>query len=68
MENLRKASFEEQLWRPQPPLEREFSKAAAKALNSKVGSIGTEYGRELDSHVYYVPFLRSANRQAVTIY
>jgi hypothetical protein len=61
-------AFEEQVWRPRLPLERELPTAAAKALNGKVGSIGTEYGREIDSHVYYVPFLRSANRRAVTIY
>jgi hypothetical protein len=30
--------------------------------------IGTGYGRDIDSSIYYVPFIRSANKRTVTIY
>jgi hypothetical protein len=36
--------------------------------SASVGSIGTEYGREIDSRVYYVPFVRSANMRTVSLY
>lgn len=41
---------------------------AKAAMRAQVGSIGTEYGREIDSRVQYVPFVRSANKQVITIY
>jgi hypothetical protein len=41
---------------------------APEAARRAVGSIGTEYGRELDSRIYYVPFVRSTNRRAITLY
>jgi hypothetical protein len=44
------------------------SAAAAKGFRTEVGSIGTEYGREIDSGAYYVPFLRSSNKQTITLY
>jgi hypothetical protein len=61
-------AFEELVSRPLPGLERDSIKAAAKRVPGLVGSIGTEYGREIDSRVYYVPFVRSGNRRAVTLY
>ena len=61
-------AFEEQVWRPRYPLERVPSKAAARPTYGAVGSIGTEYGREVDSRIYYVPFVRSRNRRAITFY
>jgi hypothetical protein len=60
--------IEEQVWRPRPGLERKEMAAPAKQMKGKVGSIGTEYGREIDSQAYYVPFVRSANRRAITVY
>jgi len=42
--------------------------AAPERAASRAGSIGTEYGRTVDSQVYEVPFLRSANRQTVILY
>lgn len=60
-------AIEELSWQPGPTLDKEKAPSALRATG-QVGSIGTEYGREIDSHVYYVPFVRSANRQAITIY
>lgn len=62
-------AIEEQVWRPRPGLEqRDTAGAAAKRATAEVGSIGTEYGREVDSRVYFVPFARSANRRTITFY
>jgi hypothetical protein len=61
-------AFEERVIHPLPQLERRDSAAAAKGFRTEVGSVGTEYGREIDSRAYYVPFLRSGNKQAVTLY
>jgi hypothetical protein len=61
-------AFEEQVSRPLPSLDREGGKAATKRVQGLAGSIGTEYGREIDSRVYYMPFVRSGNRRAVTFY
>jgi hypothetical protein len=62
-------AVEEQVWRPRPALERKDTAgpAAGRALG-EVGRAGTEYGREIDSRAYYVPFVRSANKRSVTIY
>lgn len=60
-------AFEERILHPLPHLERTDT-AAAKGFRTEVGSIGTEYGREIDSRAYYVPFLRSGNKQALTLY
>lgn len=57
-------AIEERVWAPRPLLEKQDSAKAARA----VGSIGTEYGRDIDSRVYYVPFVRSNNKRLVTIY
>jgi len=54
-----------------PRLGLEKGEAAAPSVNrvrGEVGSIGTEYGRETDSRVYYVSFVRSANKRTVILY
>lgn len=63
-------AIEEQAWRPRyrRELQERTAPPAAKALAGRVGSIGTQYGREIDSGAYYVPFVRSANRRTLTIY
>jgi hypothetical protein len=61
-------AIEEQVYRPLP---REIDRAApsaAKRLGEGAGSIGTGYGRDVDSEAYYVPFVRSNNRRVVTFY
>jgi len=55
--------------RPRVELEPKDSAApAAKRAYGEVGSTGTGYGRDVDSQVYYVPFVRSANRRSITFY
>lgn len=61
-------AIEERIIHPLPQLEKRDSAPAAKGFRAEVGSIGTEYGRELDSRAYYVPFLRSGNKQTITLY
>jgi hypothetical protein len=61
-------AFEEQVIHPLPQLERRDAAAAAKGFRTEVGNIGTEYGREIDSRAYYVPFLRSSHKQTITLY
>jgi hypothetical protein len=61
-------AFEERIVHPLPHLERRDSASAAKGFRTEVGSIGTEYGREIDSRAYYVPFLRSGHRQTITLF
>jgi hypothetical protein len=61
-------AIEERVIHPLPQLERMDKAAAAKGFRTEVGSIGTEYGREIDSRAYYVPFLRSSHKQAITLY
>jgi hypothetical protein len=64
-------AIEEQGWRHPSTLEmKEGTKPAAGLSNARarVGAIGTEYGREVDSRAYYVPFVRSANKRTVTLY
>jgi hypothetical protein len=61
-------AFEEQASRPLPGLDRETIKATAGRAQGLVGSIGTEYGREIDARVYYVPFVRSGNKRTITLY
>jgi len=60
-------AFEELVRVPHPMLQEKDTAAPRKAL-SGLGSIGTEYGRTIDSQVYLVPFVRSANKQTVTLY
>jgi hypothetical protein len=61
-------AIEEQVWRPRKGIEKKLDVPAAARLRGDVGSIGTEYGRELDSRAYYVPFVRSSNRRTITFY
>jgi hypothetical protein len=62
-------AIEELVPPPGSELERKGSTIpSGKALRGKVGSIGTEYGREIDSRVIYVPFVRSSNQQTITLY
>ena len=62
-------AIEELAWRPRPLLAKKDRVAPerARALGT-VGGIGTDYGRDLDSRVYYVPFVRSTNKRTVTLY
>jgi hypothetical protein len=61
-------AIEELVWRPRPLLEKEtFAAPSARRAGGEVGSIGTEYGREVDSRVYYVPFVRSTNKRTITL-
>jgi hypothetical protein len=61
-------AFEEMA--PLPPLAFEAKDRAAlggsRPEAAGVGSVGTGYGREVDSRVYSVPFVRSSNRRAIT--
>jgi hypothetical protein len=61
-------AIEERVWQPSTELERKVAAPGALWARGQVGSIGTEYGREVDSRVYYVPFVRSSNRQTITYY
>jgi hypothetical protein len=61
-------AFEELAPRPRPLHEkREASPEAARGGKSAMGDTGTGWGRDIDSPVYKVPFVRSTNRRAVTI-
>ncbi|MCI0457001.1 MAG: hypothetical protein L0Z62_08485 [Gemmataceae bacterium] len=59
-------AIEEQVRWPRPGVERDAS-SSAKLAQGKAGSVGTEYGREIDDRVYYVPFVRSSVQWSVTI-
>jgi hypothetical protein len=59
-------AIEEFVQTPRPLAEKQDT--AKSALRAQVGNIGTEYGREIDSRVYFVPFVRSANKRAITVY
>jgi uncharacterized protein (TIGR03067 family) len=61
-------AIEEYVFEPHPALEKREKAGAGKRSLGYAGSIGTEYGRALDSHVYYVPFVRSSNKRNITIY
>jgi len=64
-------AFEEQMGRPILLRDREGLGGDSRRLPGKagrVGSLGTEYGRDIDSRISYVDFVRSGNRRAVTIY
>jgi len=62
-------AVEEQLWQRGPALQKaEGGGPAAARARRDVGKAGTEYGRDLDSRAYYVPFLRSNNKRTVTIF
>jgi hypothetical protein len=62
-------AIEEQSPWPRPLAE--FSRgmmAPAKALDSAAGGAGTGWGRDVDSSVVTVPFVRGSNKRTVTIY
>lgn len=59
-------AFEELALRPRPW--REKGILSSKAKNAKSGGVGTDYGRDVDSRVYYVPFVRSTNKRTITYY
>lgn len=62
-------AVEEMRSSPRPLLEeRPFAVPLAKGATGEVSGTGTGYGRDIDSHVYYVPFARSDNRRTVTLY
>lgn len=61
-------AIEEFVWTSRPGLEKVGPVGAAKRAHAQVGNIGTEYGPEIDSRVYYVPFVRSANKRTITFY
>jgi hypothetical protein len=62
-------AIEEQGPGPRPLLElRRDAAPAGQGASGEVGGTGTGYGRDLDSSAYRVPFLRSGNRQTVTLY
>jgi len=63
---IRLVAFEEQARRPGPRIERKFPERGREARRlSATGSIGTAYGRDVDSRAYYMPFARSARRYSV---
>jgi hypothetical protein len=62
-------AIEEMTWSPRLPLEDKESFApAARGALAELGGTGTGYGRDLDSRVYYVPFLRSSHKRTITMY
>ena len=62
-------AFEEMVRLPRPYLEKSDSAApSAQLAHSEVGGTGTEYGRDVDSRICYVSFVRSSNRRTMTLY
>ena len=67
-------AIEEMTARPRPqPMEKRAAGPETAARDSlkepgTVGGTGTGYGREIDSRIYYVPFVRSANKRTITMY
>jgi hypothetical protein len=52
-----------------PMLEKRDSAAPHSGLRAAdVGGTGTGYGRDIDSRIYYVPFVRSNNQRTITMY
>ena len=45
-----------------------FGRVEARSAAADLRGTGTGWGRDIDSRVYQVPFVRSANRRTVTIY
>jgi hypothetical protein len=62
-------AFEEAGGRPRPaPVEKGTAAPDARRTLGEAGGTGTGYGRDIDSPIYYVPFVRSANKRTVTVY
>jgi hypothetical protein len=53
---------------PRPLIEKKIAGEPATRMPRTVGGIGTGSGRDLDSPVDYVPFVRGNNKRAITIY
>lgn len=53
---------------PRPFVERNGKSAAPALQRATVGDTGTGYGRDVDSRIYYVPFVRSNNKRTITMY
>jgi hypothetical protein len=61
-------AFEEFDPRPWPFLELRDSGSKSKSARAEAGGTGTGWGRDIDSRVYKVPFVRSTNRREITIH
>lgn len=64
-------AYEEHSPRPYLPLDRSIrAPQRGETVRSfgEVGSIGTEYGRDVHSRTWYVPFVRSSVRRELTIH
>jgi hypothetical protein len=61
-------AFEELTRGPRPLREQPRAAKSFQRASGAVGDTGTGYGRDVDSLVYEVPFLRSANTQTITVY
>jgi hypothetical protein len=61
-------AIEELAVRPQPLLREDRQLSTAQKGKGEVGNTGTGYGRDVDSRIYYVPFVRSNNKRTITIY
>jgi len=61
-------AIEELVLRPRPLEAEQLKGANAKRAHAELGGTGTGYGRDLDSPVYYVTFLRSANKRTLTLH
>jgi hypothetical protein len=60
-------AFEEKAWRIRPWLEqKDRTRSAPKRGAQALGGTGTGYGRDIDSRVYYVRFIRSTNKRTIT--
>jgi hypothetical protein len=60
-------AVEEETPRPRLAIEEKAAPAGLRS-HADVGGTGTGYGRDIDSHVVHVPFVRSANKRFVTLY
>jgi len=61
-------AIEEMSWRNHLGLENKDAAAPATKRAAESGSIGTGYGRDIDSSVTSVPFVRGPSRQSLTIW
>jgi hypothetical protein len=60
-------AFEEEDTSPRPVLRKE-TPVDARSVGMDVGGTGTGLGRDINSEVVRVPFVRSANRRTITIH
>lgn len=60
-------AIEEAFVRPRRELEfKDSAGPLSRSLPTEVGETGTGYGRDIDSSVEYVPFVRSSNQRSIT--